>query len=78
MLKGQPSQNMRNNGDIALGQRKGMTARKGVAAATTMPDLLKRTGTGSPQEGLAASSVAHSVGLLSTGGIALSGMHLEL
>lgn len=49
-----------------------MTARKGVAAATTMPDLLKRTRTGSLQEGLAASFVAHSVGLLSTGGIALS------
>lgn len=49
-----------------------MTARKGVAVATTMPDLLKRTGTGSLQEGLAASLVVHSVDLLSTGGIALS------
>lgn len=63
-----------------------MTARKGVAVATTMPDLLKRTGTGSLQEGLAASLVVHSVDLLSTGGIALSkagcvcvgGVHSEL
>lgn len=49
-----------------------MAARKGVAVATTMSDLLKRTGTGSLQERLAASPAAHSVDILSTGGIALS------
>lgn len=61
-----------------------MAARKGVAVATTMSDLLKRTGTGSLQERLAASPAAHSVDILSTGGIALSkagcvgGVHSEL